>query len=119
MARIKLKLGDLNNAYKIIEDVIKNLNEPNEDNARAILIKGRIMEKMKNNTEAAMNYEQAAKYGSLEVSRNALFKLAKLRIHEKDFYEAFFDIKRIKQNEVTQKIGIFQLLIDGVSFINS
>jgi tetratricopeptide (TPR) repeat protein len=114
MARLKLKLKDLNAAQEIIEDIFKDLPSNDCAIARALLIKGRIMEKQKNCTEAAMNYEQAANYGSIDISALALYKLAKLRIREKDYYEAYFDIKRVQSTN--KKIKSFYTLIDGVLF---
>jgi len=114
MARVKLKLKDLNAAQEIIEDILKDLPSNDCTIARVLLIKGRIMEKLNNSTEAAMNYERAANYGSIDISALAIYKLAKLHVREKDYYEAYFDIRRVRSTN--RKIKIFHTLIDGVLF---
>eukprot|EP00826_Nyctotherus_ovalis_P032529 TRINITY_DN26212_c0_g1_i1.p1 TRINITY_DN26212_c0_g1~~TRINITY_DN26212_c0_g1_i1.p1 ORF type:complete len:337 (-),score=59.71 TRINITY_DN26212_c0_g1_i1:371-1381(-) len=116
MARVKLKLGNEAAAQEIIEDIFNDL--PNNDLtiARALLIKGRIMEKLNNLTDAAMNYEQAANYGCTEISTAALYKLAKLRVREKDYYEAYFNVRRIQVSKAGKKVKTLYNLVDGVFF---
>ena len=104
-AKMKLK------KYKEVNKELEKLNKNNE--AEILIIKARLNEKMNNLNEAAINYEQAAKYGSSEVSTLALYKLAKFRARQKDFYEALFDIKRI-QKKPSKKIALFNNFIDGV-----
>ena len=44
------------------------------------------------------------KYNSNDVyTGNALFEIAKIRIKEKDFYEAYFNLKRALDNNFTSK----------------
>jgi len=113
MLRVKVKLKEYSNLIQNIEQLLQEHNENEKIKAELLLIKARVMEKLKNYNEAAINYEQAAKYGSPEINSLALFKLAKFRIRQKDFYEALFDIKRIPSPS-NKKIKIFTTLTDGV-----
>ena len=73
------------------------------------------MEKQGHIGEAALNYEQVAKYGGAEAASKALFKLSKMRLKEKDYYEAYFNIRRAFQYECcNEKMNLYRTLIDGV-----
>jgi len=112
--RILIKLKDYKKAENEIKDLL--LNEDSEDiSAELSLLKARLMEKLNKPTEAAINYELASKYGSPKVSTLALFKLAKFRIRQQDYYEALFTIKRIASNSLNDKMKVFKYFIDGVS----
>jgi tetratricopeptide (TPR) repeat protein len=113
MLKVKIKLKDYSNIVQSIEQLLQEYNENEQVKAELLLTKARVMEKFRNYNEAAINYEQAAKYGSPEIYSLALFKLAKFRARQKDFYEALFDIKRI-QPSTNKKIKVFTTLIDGV-----
>jgi len=46
---------------------------------------------MRKVNDAILNFEQVAKYSKdLFYTGNALYEIAKVKINEKDFYEAFF-----------------------------
>ena len=80
-------------------------------------MKGRVLEKQKNTGEAALHYEQVARYGNGNFASEALFKLAKMRFREKDYYEAYFDSRRIAKDR--GKINLYKTLIDGVTKLNN
>lgn len=112
MLRARIKLNNHSSAVQHIDSLLARGNE--QVKAELLMLKARAMEKLRNFNEVAINYEQAAKHGSAEVSALALFKLAKFRIRQKDFYEALFDIKRIQDTSANKKIKVFRSLIDGV-----
>lgn len=96
---------------------IANKNSENINLIASLLIlEAQLLEKQENYSDAAIIFEQAINKnpGSIQ-SNEALFKLAKLRLRESDFYEAWFDIKRI--NKVTSKMSIFRIFIEAVFFV--
>lgn len=67
-----------------------------EDQSSMIWIKtqyyiGKINCKIWKINDAILNFEQVAKYSKdLFYTGNALYEIAKIKINEKDFYEAYF-----------------------------
>ena len=54
--------------------------------------------------DAILHFEQVVKYNRNELyAGNSLFEIAKLRLKEKDFYEAYFNLKRAIDNNFTSK----------------
>ena len=60
MLRVKVKLKEYSNLIQNIEQLLQEHNENEKIKAELLLIKARVMEKLKNYNEAAINYEQAA-----------------------------------------------------------
>jgi hypothetical protein len=84
------------------------------------LLKGRVEEKQGQLGDAALHYEQVAKYGDAEQASAGLFKLSKMRMRQKDFYEAFFDIRRAFQYSCcTEPMKSYRTLIEGVSLLST
>ncbi len=108
MARIELRLRKFDRALSHLDEVLRN--DPGE--VRAALLRGRVVEKQGNISEAALSYEQVASHGGEELAGEALFKLAKMRLRDKDYYEAAFDIRRISKERT--KIKLYRALIEGV-----
>lgn len=115
MLKMKVKLKEYEKVTKEIEKLVIEYAGNDSIIAELLILKARIMEKVNNYNEAAINYEQAAKYGSSQTTALALFKLAKFRARQKDYYEALFNIKRIQSKSISKKIRIFTHFIDGVT----
>lgn len=109
-ARLEIKRNRLDEALHDIDAILLSTDS---DNPEACILKGRIMEKQGHVGDAALNYEQAAK--NTDLASKALFKLAKMRLRLKDYYEAHFNIKRAFQyNPCDSKMQLYRTLIDGV-----
>jgi tetratricopeptide (TPR) repeat protein len=68
-----------------------------------LLAKG-IENQISKKEEAILHFEQVAKYPEHEYfAGNALFQIAKLRLRNKDFYEAYFSLKRAADNNFASK----------------
>ena len=109
-----MKLKEYKKAEAIIQKLTQDHNDDELITAEILLIKARLMEKLNNPTEAAINYEQAAKYGSSKISSLALYKFAKFRMRQQDYYEALFNVKRLPIKCQNKKIETFRSFIDGV-----
>ena len=90
----------------------KKVLKKESDKPESFIIKGRRVEKKCQIGDAELNYEQAAKSDDGTFVGKALFKLTKMRLREKDYYEAYFDMRRIR--ELTPKIELYKVLIDGI-----
>lgn len=110
-ARIELKLKDYNHALESIDLALKL----DRDRVSLYLLKGIVLEKRKQVGEAALHYEQAAKAPDFQLAAKALFKLAKMKLREKDYYEAHFNIRRaVEKNSAAHKVKAYKTLIDGI-----
>lgn len=57
-------------------------------------------------SEAILHFEQVVKYHNENgevYAGNALFEISKLRLHDKDFYEAYFNLKRAVDSNFSSK----------------
>jgi len=70
-------------------------------------------------SDAILHFEQVAKHATNEAyAGNALFEIAKLRLKEKDFYEAYFNFKRaIDSNFTSNRMQMYKDFTEGVSFL--
>ena len=77
---------------------------------------------VKDNTkqeDAILHFEQVVKYHSNELyAGNALFEIAKLRLKEKDFYEAYFNLKRaLDSNFTSKRLQLYKDFTEGVLYL--
>ncbi len=72
-------------------------------------------------SDATLHFEQVVKHGinSHELfAGNALFELAKLRLQEKDFYEAYFNLKRATDSNFSSKrMQLYRDFTEGVLYL--
>jgi len=70
------------------------------------------------NTEGAQAQEQQPKSPDEELAGNALFEIAKIRINQKDFYEAFHNLQRaIHYDFKSKKFIQYKMFVEGVLFL--
>jgi len=102
-ARLEMKMKDYTKALKTID----KLN--NKNDLDICMLKAKILEKTGRTGDAAMQYELIAK----QEHSKAIFKLAKMNLRHQDYYEAYFNIKRIKKGS-DSKIELYRKLIEGM-----
>jgi len=102
--------------YKSALESIEKYLLQNETNSEALILKGRILDKQKMIGDAALQFEQAAKDNRPQIASKSLFKLAKMRLNEKDYYEAYFEMRRAFQFkcEYSKKMELYRTLLDGI-----
>ena len=69
--------------------------------------------------DAVLHFEQVAKYPEHEFyCGNALFQIAKLRLRQKDYYEAFHCLKRAADNNFSSKrLSLYKDFTEGVLYL--
>lgn len=69
--------------------------------------------------DAILHFEQVVKYQQNEIyAGNALFEIAKLRLKEKDFYEAYFNLKRaLDSNFTSKRMQLYKDFTEGVLYL--
>jgi len=70
-------------------------------------------------TDAILHFEQVAKYPEQEFyAGNALFQIAKLRLRQKDYYEAYYCLKRATDNNFSSKrMTMYKDFTEGVLYL--
>ena len=104
---LELFLKEYDNALMSVDTILKK-----ESDEELYMIKGCILEKKGLIEDAALHYEQVTKSENSDLSSRALFKLGKIKLRQKDYYEAHFDFKRIKNPN--PKIELYRILVDGI-----
>jgi hypothetical protein len=71
--------------------------------------------------EAILHFEQVVKYHKENgevYAGNALFEISKLRLHDKDFYEAWFNLKRaVDSNFTSKRLQLYMDFVVGVLYL--
>jgi len=112
---IYMKKVELEIKIKEYDKALASIESISENSADIILLKGKILEKKGQVGDAALNYEQAAKDTNAQIAAKALFRITKMKLREKDFYEAYFNIERaIKKEPLNSKIVLYKKLIEGI-----
>lgn len=83
-----------------------------------LLAKG-IENQVSKREEAILHFEQCAKFPEKEhFAGNALFQIAKLRLKNKDYYEAFFSLKRAADsNFASKRMQYYKDFTEGVLYL--
>ena len=91
-----------------------------QNNSKAHFYIGKILAREpKKQQDAILHFEQVAKINDNELyAGNALFEIAKIRLKDKDFYEAFFHLKRAIDNNFTSKrMQMYKDFTEGVLYL--
>jgi tetratricopeptide (TPR) repeat protein len=100
-------------------DDLNVLVENDPENPKVHFYLGKILSKRDPHTEAILHFEQVIKHNEDPfLSSNALLEITKLRIKEKDFYEAHYNLKRITLfNFKSTKLRHYQTFTEGVLYL--
>jgi len=90
-----------------------------ENKVKAHYFIGKIYSKQKNSNDAILHFEQVLKFSEEKYySGNALYEMAKIRIKQKDFYEAFFTLQRaIDKDFKSQRLILYKDFTEGVLYL--
>jgi tetratricopeptide (TPR) repeat protein len=88
-------------------------------NAKAHFYMGKIMSKQDPNGESILHFEQTIRHNNEPfLSCNAILEIAKLRIREKDFYEAHYNLDRSSVfNFKSAKLDHYRTFTQGVLYL--
>lgn len=92
-------------------------NDP--ENSEAMYFKGLIYNKKDNNNEAIICYEQAIKFNTNKKAvTRSIYEITKIKIQQKDFYEAFYTLERAQYLDIDIKsLNKFKIFTDGVTHL--
>ncbi|CAD8212992.1 unnamed protein product [Paramecium pentaurelia] len=109
---------DLKEYDLALQDIQAVLEEDYCD-SEALYIKGFICTKKNQIQEAFLAYEQSIKHNnSKKAVSKSLYEIAKIKIEQRDFYEAFYQLSRADYLDVDEKIlEKFKIFTDGVTFL--
>lgn len=110
------KNKEYDKALAEIESYLENIDN---SNAEAMLLKGKIQRKKGQANDAIINFEQVIKYDKEgDFSLGAIIKIAKIKLKQKDFYGAHHTLQRpaiLKIAAVdTQKLDNYFSLTEAV-----
>jgi len=90
-----------------------------EQAAKACFYKAKALRKMGEDGDAVLHYEQVIRLSEDQhLSGSALYEIAKLRIQQRDFYEAHYNLKRATFfGFKLKKLNNYKLFAEGVIFL--
>jgi tetratricopeptide (TPR) repeat protein len=118
----RFKRAKLLYQLKMYDQALEDLNElveNDQENPNVHFYMGKIMSKRDPHTESVIHFEQVIKHSEEPfLSCNALLEIAKLRIKERDFYEAHYNLKRIALfNFKSAKLDQYHTFTEGVLYL--
>lgn len=102
--------------YKKALDDFSKLIDIDDFNAKAYYYKAKSFEKLGSYDDAVLSFEQVSKLSSDEyLHNNALYEITKIRVKQRDFYEAHHALQRAdKPKQKHQKLVLYQGFTEGV-----
>ena len=85
-----------------------------KNDPKLLYYKGKILKMQKMSGDAMLTMEQLVGVDEEAWSIKALYFIAKIRVKEKNFYEAYHTLNRLPIVEEDTKIAVFKKLIEGV-----
>lgn len=104
-----------------LEDFDK-LIEMDDFNAKAYFYKAKALELLSNFDDAVLSFEQVSKLSSDEyLQSNALYEITKIRVKQRDFYEAYYTLQRAEKQQQSKskvpKLSLYRGFTEGVIFL--
>lgn len=88
--------------------------------SKAYFYKAKALKKLSNWNDAILYFEQVIRACSDDqyLQSSALYEIAKIKIQQKDFYEAFYNLQRATHYKLKQKKLIhYKMFTEGVIFL--
>lgn len=87
--------------------------------SKAYFYKAKALKKTGNHNDAILHFEQVMRLSEDNfLQSSALYEIAKIRIQQKDFYEAYYNLKRATHFKLKQKKLInYKIFTEGVIFL--
>jgi len=120
---IYLKRAEMFLTNKMLEKALSDFDKASElfenPNPELIMKKAKITRKLNKPQNALILFEQVIKHDkSNELAKKALFKIVCMRMEERDFYGAYFNLKRLmKYKDLSSKIMQYYTLVEGIVFL--
>lgn len=87
--------------------------------SKAYFYKAKALKKMNNLNDAIIYFEQVIRANEdNHLASSALYEIAKIKIQQKDFYEAYYNLKRANHFKLKQKKLVnYKMFTEGVIFL--
>lgn len=117
-----MKRGILNLQLKEYKDALEDFSkliELDDFNPKAYYYRAKSLEKLGSYDDAVLSFEQVSKLSTDEyMQNNALYEITKIRVKQRDFYEAYYALQRAdKAKQKHQKLSLYQGFTEGVIFL--
>ena len=110
-------LKDFNKLIEMAED--KSTDFQSVSLSKAYFYKAKALKKMNNLNDSVLYFEQVLRLAEDNfLSGSALYEIAKIKIQQKDFYEAHYNLQRSQHLNLKQKkLANYKLFTEGVIFL--
>ena len=76
-------------------EIAEESNQPSQALSKAYFYKAKALKKLNNLSDAILYFEQVIRANDdNHLSSSALYEISKIKIQQKDFYEAYYNLKR-------------------------
>ena len=117
---LQMKYSDqaLQDFTKLTEIAEEN-NQPAQALSKAYFYKAKALKKLNNLSDAILYFEQVIRANDdNHLSSSALYEISKIKIQQKDFYEAYYNLKRATHFKLKQKKLVnYKMFTEGVIFL--
>ena len=102
-----------------LTEIAEETNQPQASISKSYFYKGKALKKTGGLNDAILHFEQVMKLSDDNfLQSQALYEIAKIRIQQKDFYEAYYNLKRATHFKLKQKKLInYKIFAEGVIFL--
>lgn len=108
-------LKDFTNLTNLAEEN----NQPSPALSKAYFYKAKALKKVNNLSDSILYFEQVVRANDdNHLASQALYEIAKIKIQQKDFYEAYYNLKRATHFKLKQrKLVNYKMFTEGVIFL--
>jgi tetratricopeptide (TPR) repeat protein len=102
-----------------LTDLAEESNQQSPALSKAYFYKAKALKKMGNLSDSILYFEQVVRANDdNHLASQALYEIAKIKIQQKDFYEAYYNLKRAAHFKLKQrKLVNYQMFTEGVIFL--
>ena len=102
-----------------LTEIAEDSNQPPAALSKAYFYKAKALKKMNNLNDAILYFEQVIRANEdNHLASSALYEIAKIKIQQKDFYEAYYNLKRANHFKLKQKKLVnYKMFTEGVIFL--
>ena len=105
--------------FNKLTDIAEGSNQPATALSKAYFYKAKVLKKLNNLSDAILYFEQVIRANDdNHLASSALYEIAKIKIQQKDFYEAYYNLKRANHFKLRQKkLVTYKIFTEGVIFL--
>lgn len=102
-----------------LTEIAEESNQPPAAASKAYFYKAKALKKLNNLNDAMLYFEQVIRANDdNHLASSALYEIAKIKIQQKDFYEAYHNLKRASHFKLKQKKLLnYKMFTEGVIFL--